>query len=173
MTRFIALLTAIATALLTTGCSTDPSKGYTFSGVHDSSIETVAVPIFQNDTFHTGVEIQLTEDLIKQIQRQTPWRVTSADKADAVLTGSITRIDLRSLSTRTSVGFVQEMGVQMTVEFEFIDNRSGDTLSRRTGYSAMGSFVPASPTGERIAVGYAGVAQTMARDIVGDLQSTW
>lgn len=154
-------------------CSSDPTKGYSFESAHDSSIKTVAVPIFTNDTFHHGVELTLTEDIIKQIQRQTPWRITSAANADAVLTGSIKGVNLRALSTRTGSGFVQEMAVQVTVDFEFVDNRSGKTLTSRTGYSALGSFVPAQPTGERIDVGYAGAAQTLARDLVGDLQNVW
>jgi hypothetical protein len=160
-------------ALLMSACSASPADGYSFSSAHDSSIQTVSVPIFQNDTFHTGVELSLTRDLIKQIQQQTPWRVTSSERADAVLTGSITRVSLRNLTTRTGVGLVQEMAVQLTVEFEFVDNRSGKTLTSRTNYSALGSFVPANPTGERIDVGYAGASQTLAKDLVGDLQSAW
>lgn len=166
---FILLLGAAALC----ACSSDPTKGYSFESAHDSSINTVAVPIFTNDTFHHGVELTLTEDIIKQIQRQTPWRITSAANADAVLTGSIKGVNLRALSTRTGSGFVQEMAVQVTVDFEFVDNRSGKTLTSRTGYSALGSFVPAQPTGERIDVGYAGAAQTLARDLVGDLQNVW
>jgi len=166
------LLTLVVAALLP-ACAADPSEGYSFASAHDTSIQTVAVPIFQNDTFHTGVELTLTKDLIRQIQQQTPWRVTSSDKADAILTGSITNVALRNLSTRTGVGFVQEMAVQMTVQFEFVDNRSGKTLTSRTNYSALGAFVPANPTGERIDVGYAGASQTLAKDLVGDLQTAW
>ena len=154
-------------------CASDPTKGYSFASAHDESIKTVAVPIFSNDTFHTGVELTLTEDIIKQIQRQTPWRVTSAQNADALLTGSIKSVNLRSLSTRSGVGFVQEMAVQITIDFELVDNRSGKALTSRTGYTALGSFVPAQPTGERIDVGYAGASQTLARDLVGDLQAAW
>lgn len=168
--RWLILLLGAATLC---ACSSDPTKGYSFESAHDSSIKTVAVPIFTNDTFHHGVELTLTEDIIKQIQRQTPWRITSAANADAVLTGSIKGVNLRALSTRTGSGFVQEMAVQVTVDFEFVDNRSGKTLTSRTGYSALGSFVPAQPTGERIDVGYAGAAQTLARDLVGDLQNVW
>ncbi len=168
--RWLIILVCAATL---SACSSDPTKGYSFESAHDSSIKTVAVPIFTNDTFHHGVELTLTEDIIKQIQRQTPWRITSAANADAVLTGSIKGVNLRALSTRTGSGFVQEMAVQVTVDFEFVDNRSGKTLTSRTGYSALGSFVPAQPTGERIDVGYAGAAQTLARDLVGDLQNVW
>lgn len=168
--RWLIILVCAATL---PACSSDPTKGYSFESAHDSSIKTVAVPIFTNDTFHHGVELTLTEDIIKQIQRQTPWRITSAANADAVLTGSIKGVNLRALSTRTGSGFVQEMAVQVTVDFEFVDNRSGKTLTSRTGYSALGSFVPAQPTGERIDVGYAGAAQTLARDLVGDLQNVW
>lgn len=170
LTRCFQLILALFTLA---ACASDPTKGYAFSSAHDESIKTVAVPIFSNDTFHTGVELTLTEDIIKQIQRQTPWRVTSAQNADALLTGSIKSVNLRSLSTRSGVGFVQEMAVQITVDFELVDNRSGKTLTSRTGYTALGSFVPAQPTGERIDVGYAGASQTLARDLVGDLQAAW
>lgn len=173
MTRLCLIAITITALMLTLGCSTNPADGYSFASAHDSSIQTVAVPIFKNDTFHTGVELTLTQDLIKQIQRQTPWRITSSDRADAVLSGSITQVSLRNLTTRTGVGLVQEMAVQLTVEFEFVDNRSGKTLTSRTNYSALGSFVPANPTGERIDVGYAGASQTLAEDLVGDLQTAW
>ncbi len=168
--RFVLLMLAFVALV---SCASDPTEGYSFASAHDESIKTVAVPIFSNDTFHAGVELTLTEDIIKQIQRQTTWRVTSAENADALLTGSIKNVNLRSLSTQTGVGFVQEMAVQITVDFELVDNRSGRTLTSRTGYSALGSFVPAQPTGERLDVGYAGAAQTLARDLVGDLQSAW
>jgi len=173
MRRVWTAAVVLVNAALMPACSSDPTTGYSFASAHDTSIQTVSVPIFQNDTFHTGVELTLTRDLIKQVQRQTPWRITSSDKADAVLSGSVTNIALRNLSTRSGVGFVQEMAVQMTVEFEFVDNRSGKTLTSRTNYSALGSFVPANPTGERIDVGYAGVSQTLAEDLVGDLQTAW
>ena len=167
------ILILLALAALLGSCASDPTKGYSFESAHDSTIRTVAVPIFSNDTFHHGVELTLTEDIIKQIQRQTPWRVTSAENADALLTGSIKSVNLRALSTRTGSGFVQEMAVQISVDFEFVDNRSGKTLTSRTGYRALDSFVPAQPTGERIDVGYAGATQTLARDLVGDLQQVW
>ncbi|HED53898.1 MAG TPA: hypothetical protein ENJ00_06820 [Phycisphaerales bacterium] len=173
MTRMILTFLGVWTALLLSGCASDPTQGYSFASAHDSSIKTVAVPIFGNDTFHTGLELTLTEDIIKQIQNQTPWRITSPDRADAILTGDITDVRLRSLSTRTGVGFVQEMAVEITVSFDFVDNRSGRTLTSRAGYSALGAFVPANPTGERISVGYRGSAEKLATDLVGDLQSSW
>ena len=173
MMRTLSMLLVMLVSATFVGCATDVTQGYSFASVHDNSIKTVAVPIFGNDTFHTGLELTLTEDIIKQIQNQTPWRVTSPDRADAILTGDITDVRLRSLSTRTGVGFAQEMAVEITVHFDFVDNRSGRTLTSRTGYSALGAFVPANPTGERISVGYRGSAQKLATDLVGDLQSAW
>lgn len=166
------LLTILLSASLS-ACASSPAEGYSFASAHDPSIRTLAVPFFSNDTFHTGVELTLTEDIIKQVQRQTPWRITSAENADALLTGSITAVNLRALSTRTGTGLVQEMAVEITVDFELLDNRSGKVLTSRKNYAASGSFVPAQPTGERLAVGYAGATQTLARDLVGDLQSDW
>ena len=44
---------------------------------YDESIRTVAVPVFNNSTFEAGLDAQLTEAIIKEIQRTTKWTVVS------------------------------------------------------------------------------------------------
>lgn len=161
---------AIATAA---GCSSDPTRGYSFQSPYDSSIKTVAVPIFANTTMHPGIEADLTDAIIKELQRETPWRVTQSETADAVLRGRINRVRLIRLSQQTGVGLVQEQGVEVSVSFEFVDNRRGETLVSRAGFAALASFVPAQPTGERISVGYRGAAEILADDIVTELANSW
>lgn len=47
--------TAIACAcVLTMGCASDPTNGYAFDSAYDSSVRTVAVPIFDNPTYEPG-----------------------------------------------------------------------------------------------------------------------
>lgn len=169
-----AAILAIAGLLLTTpGCSGNPSRGYAIASPYDPSISTVAVPIFANNTMHPGLETTITESIIKRVQQQTPWRVTDMDTADVVLEGTVARVRLVRLSNRTGVGLVQEQGVEVIVSFELVDNRRGGTILSRQGFTALSSFVPANPTGERLSVGYRGAAEALAADIVDELGNTW
>ncbi|MEM1071421.1 MAG: LPS assembly lipoprotein LptE [Planctomycetota bacterium] len=171
--HWIAGVMLVLAAVLPGACAPSPDRGYTFRATHDPSVATVAVPIFANDTLHTGLETVLTEAVIKRLQQQTPWRVTDQRSADVVLRGSISRVRLLRLSQRTGVGLVQEQGVEMSVSFDLLDNRRGGTILSRRGFAAIASFVPANPTGERIDVGYRTVAETMAADIVDELGTSW
>lgn len=173
MTRALTILLAGALAASITACAADPRTGYSFRSTYDTSITTVSVPVFANNTMHTGIEADLTDAVIKELQRETPWRVSQSETADAVLRGRVTSTRLVRLSQQSGVGLVQEQGVQVTVSFELVDNRNGDTLVKRSGFNALASFVPAQPTGERISVGYRGAAEILADDIVSELASAW
>lgn len=170
MTRILSLTICLITL---SACTADPRTGYSFKSTYDTSIATVAVPIFVNNTMHTGVETDLTDAVIKELQRETPWRVSQTETADAVLLGQITNVRLIRLSQQSGVGLVQEQGVQITVSFDFVDNRKGETLVARQAFSAIATFVPAQPTGERISVGYRGAAEIIADDIVSELGNSW
>ncbi|MEO1585113.1 MAG: LPS assembly lipoprotein LptE [Planctomycetota bacterium] len=173
---FSASLLAASLALassLSSACAANPRDGYALASPYDASITTVAVPVFDNTTMRTGIEAQLTDALIKELQRETPWRVSQSETADAVIQGRITNARLIRLSQQTGVGLVQEQGVQLSVAFEFVDNRTGHTILERRGFSAIASFVPAQPSGERLSVGLRGSAELLASDIVSELANAW
>lgn len=167
-----ALVLALSAAVLP-ACTSDPAQGYSFKPLHDENVRTVAVPVFDNETFSTGLEIELTEAIIKEIQRTTRWAVVSSAEADTVLTGSITGSELRRFSADSRTGLVEEMGVELRVDFDWQDNRTGKTLVARRSFSALDTFVPAQGTGERIEKGQHGVIQQLARDLVAELRTTW
>jgi hypothetical protein len=123
--------------------------------------------------FQKGIEIDLTDAIIKEIQRTTPWVVTSEAGAQTTLSGTITDASLRALSTNSQTGYVQEMAVELTVDFDWRDGRTGQYLSSRRAFKSMEGFVPARPTNERIELGQHAVVQEMARSIVAELRSGW
>jgi len=155
------------------GCSSDPSEGYSFSPLHSDSYRTISVPIFENLTFNHDLEIQLTEAVVKEIQRRTGWAVVRSDQADTTLTGTITDWRLHTLTTKRNSSLVQEQGVELTVDFDWRDNRSGEPLVSRRKFSGVEAFVPARPAGEHLEVGKASVIQHLARDIVSELRTAW
>lgn len=158
------------------GCATDPTKGYSFATTYDSSVRTVSVPIFENATFWTGVETELTEAIISEIRRATPWVVTPETPGgggDTTLSGVVRRVDLRRLSTSRASGLVEEQVLTVEVDFNWRDNRTGELRLSRRRFAAGGAFVPSRPSAERIDVGRREAIQQLARDIVSELRSSW
>ncbi|VAX42474.1 hypothetical protein MNBD_PLANCTO03-1233, partial [hydrothermal vent metagenome] len=97
------------------GCSADPTRGYSFNSPHDSTVRTISVPIFANDTYSSGFEVQLTEAIIKELQRVTPWHVVGSANAATTLTGSIDSIEMTRLTSRRKTGLIQEQALRVTV----------------------------------------------------------
>jgi hypothetical protein len=170
---FTGLGLAALAALALGSCASDPSEGYSFSSSHATNIATVHVPMFKNPTFHRGLEVELTDAIIKEIQRTTPWKVASDSVAETSLGGTITDVSMRRLSSNRDSGLAQELAVSITVDFDWIDVRTGKTLASRRSFSASETFVPTKPVGERLEVGEHAAVQQLARDIVAELRSGW
>ena len=148
-------------------------RGYTFAGAYRDDIRTIAVPIFENATFEYGAEFELTELIIKEIHRTTPWRVVKESIAQTTLQGTITNSELRQITRQRQSGLGQEMAVELTVSFEWKENATGEVLVARRAYRASDTFVPTLPAQERFELGRISASQRMARDIVGELRASW
>ncbi len=173
ITPLLLLLSLLPLASLLPGCSANPAAGYSFASTYPAGVRTVAVPMFANSTMHTGVEAEVTEALIKELQRSTPLRVTSTDGADSVLVGVVRDVQMRRLSLDRRTGLVQEVAVQITVDFEWTDRRNGKRLTSRQGLSTADTFVAARPSSETIEVGEIGAASRLAKEIAGELRADW
>ena len=152
-------------------CSGDPRSGYSFGGGFDRSISSVATPVWDNTTFYHGLETELTDALVKEIHRTTPWRTLRSDDAQTILTGTITDVSLRRLSTARLTGLVEEVAVEVTVDYTWKDGKTGKTLVARRGVRGVQSFVPARGVGERIDLAESGAAQEVARVVVASMRS--
>jgi Lipopolysaccharide-assembly len=168
--RFLLGLFGACAIAASQGCR---SSGYSWTSPYDTSIRSVAVPMFENQTFSPGLEVDVTDAVIKQIQRRTPWRVVTSG-ADATLNGRITSSKLRQLSIAPGSGLVQEMAVELAADFEFVDARTGKTIVSRQGFRAIDTFVPTRASGqEKLSVGELGASQRLADDLVSELRSSW
>lgn len=159
------------------GCASDPSQGYSFASTYDTSVRTVAVPVFDNQTHSTGLEAWLTDAIVKKIQSSTPWKVTTSEYADTVLSGSIEQVRLGRLSRTIESGLAQEQPIAITVDFSWRDSRSGEVLASRQRFRATSTFVPSQGVegepGERIEIGERDAIAELADAIVEELRSNW
>jgi len=170
--RVVALLLGAAVPLACSGCA-GGGAGYSFEPVYASDVRTIAVPVWDNQTYYPRAEVELTEAIVKEIQRTTPWVVTRPEIAETSLEGAITDIRLETLSIDRTSGLVQEQGVRYTVEFTWKDNRTGQELVRRADYDGYAAFVPSLGVGERLEIGQAGAVAELAEDIVAELRTRW
>ena len=147
--------------------------GYTTKDLYPRNIRTVAVPILANRTFYRGVEQDLTEALIKEIELRTPYKVASSDTADTIFHGTITNVSQRTLSSAREGGLPEELEVRITVSFEWRNARTGEILRQRKDFDAVGRYIPAKGVGESFSVAQHNAVQLLAQDIVSTMRSDW
>jgi hypothetical protein len=83
----------------------------------------VRVPIFKNETLVRGLEFELTEEVIKQIELKTPWKVVQSESADAVLTGKVIALSKRTV-LHNELNEARESELTLAVEIDFKDLRA-------------------------------------------------
>ncbi len=156
------------------GCAADGTVGgYGSKSIYDTSIHTIAVPIFQNRTFYREYEFQLTESLIKDIEAHTPYKVTRDTSADTMLTGTILSVDQHLLSRQLDTGVVQEAELVMTVSFEWKDLRTGRIIRKRSRVLGAGQYVATRGLSESVEVGGHAAVTQVSREIVSVMAADW
>lgn len=105
--------------------------GYTTRPNYDANIRTVRVPIFQNKTFIRGVEFDLTQAIVREIEQKTPYKVVGPGcNADTELTGTVT-LYTKGLLNVNQLNEVREAETTLAAEVVWRDLRTGEYLTRR------------------------------------------
>jgi outer membrane lipopolysaccharide assembly protein LptE/RlpB len=132
--RRLLLAIALGAAGLTSGC------GYSLRGSLPEHLQTVAVPVFQNRTPVPAVENFLTTAILNAFMTNGRLRVTTVDRADAILEGDITTYLLQAIAY-DSVANVRQYRLTLTLNLRFRDVRRNQLLFQRNGYSDRADFV--------------------------------
>jgi hypothetical protein len=131
MMRISSSFVAILFALLLSGCAgyrIGPVQPQALQGIH-----TVAVPTFKNETLIPRMEVLVANTIIKQIQQDGTYRVVPADKADAILQGSI--MEVRRRPARSVLGNVlatREFNMDLRIHYVFKERATGKVLQSRS-----------------------------------------
>ncbi len=84
-------------ALATASCT-----GYQLGGAKPAvlrDVKNITIPMFHNDTLHPRAEALATSAAADAMVQDGTYRITSLDKADAVLEGTVRTIDYMALRT--------------------------------------------------------------------------
>lgn len=110
-----------------TGCA-----GYQMGSVKPEAyahINRIAVPTFQNRTLEPRVSVLMTNAVIKQIQMDGTYEITTQNNADAVLRGSITRIERSQLRSERNDTFQStELLSYLVIRWALHDPVTGEKL---------------------------------------------
>jgi len=163
--RSVSLGLAAALAAAGTGC------GYSAQRPFPTDIQTVHVEMFQSKEFRRELEFRLTESLVKRIEMDTPYRIASRDKADALLTGEILKVENRTFGDDFETDRPREIGSTVVVRFRIVDMRTGDVLVERPRFVFQTSYIP--PVGETFTQGMTRAMDGLAEQIVETMETKW
>lgn len=95
-----------------------------------AGIDKLHIPPFTNDTLEPRLSSLVTNAVLKEIQADGTYRVTTRSSSDAVLKGRIVKIDKRQLrSVRTDTLQSQELKLFIHVEYHLADPNTGARIN--------------------------------------------
>lgn len=148
--RFLGLAAALPASVV--GCQGVPTIfGYKLGAgaLYDPNISTIYVRTFQNRAFQTNpyraFEVDITEAVVAEIGRVTPFRVVSKpEAADTELIGVVVAITKQN-HNRTQQNTVRDGELQVSVDVVWRDLRDGKILSTPTKPRQPGSPIGQLP----------------------------
>jgi hypothetical protein len=154
----------LAAALLP-GCSYSTVRPFR------TDIQTIHVEMFHSKEFRRELEFRLTEAISKRIEMDTPYRLESRRKADAVLSGELLEIRNRTFGDDFSLDQPREIGSSVVVRFRMQDMRSGEILVEHPHFAFQTSYIP--PVGESFTQGMTRAFDGVAERIVEMMEKDW
>lgn len=125
------MLASTATFMMA-GCS-----GYQLGSVKPSvyqGIHRIHIPTFENETLEPRVSVVTTNAVIKQLQLDGTYTISSKETADAVLKATITDIERKQLrSAVTDTLRTTEMKFFMVISWSLVDPKTGEKLAYSEG----------------------------------------
>ena len=130
--------------LALTGClgyHVGPVKPYYLRDVH-----TIAVPTFKNRTLVPRIEVLVTDTVIKQLQQDGTFQIVNGDRADATLTGEVSRI-YRTPARSVSGNILQtsEFSLALSVRYS-LTGKNGEQLGASEAVGTTSFFVSSGAT---------------------------
>ncbi len=147
-------------------------------GLFPADIRTVGVDMAGNETWRRGYGERLTEALVREIERRTPYKVVPSSRADTVLKVNIVG-ENKNVTFQNDWADPRELALGMTIEAQWIDRRTQDVRQSQhidmeqeaLKVSATASLI--TEFGQSNATSSQILMQKIARHIVGMMENPW
>jgi hypothetical protein len=178
--RFPRRLAAAAVALLLVSLAGCLGLNYQFGArtLFPEGYETVYVPVFDSSSYRRGLAEELTEAVVKEIEKRSYYKVVASPSADTVLTGKITS-ESKHLLFQTLNSDPREVEVNLAVKVSWIDQRgkavreipSVPVPQAAVDIAAANGVVP--EVGQSIATSHQTAIKRLAEQIVSLMEKPW
>jgi len=156
----------VACALCVTALACGP---YSFNPSGRSSLKSIAVPLFENQTREYGIRELLTEGVINGFVQDGSVTVVNEKRAEAVLRGSVLAY-VRQPYTYAADESVQEYRVVITIQARLEDAVRRQVIWEETSLVQWGNF---NAVGETEDEGKTRAVEKLAEDIVNRTVRSW
>lgn len=141
-------------------------------------VNTIAVNTFKNQTLIPRLEAQTADAVAKQFQQDGTYRIESADRADAIIEGSIVSVQRQPMRVFASnVLQTSEFELTLTVAYRVIDRTTGAMIMQGTAVGVTPFFTEADRINSDLVtnqnMNYPIAAQRMAEKLVSKVAEGW
>lgn len=141
-------------------------------------INTIAVNTFRNETLLPRVEVQTADAVVKQFQQDGTYRMESADRADAVIQGTIVSVDRQPMRVfANNVLQTSEFQLVLVVRYRVLDRVTGAILQQGTARGTTPFFTESDRVNSDLVtnqnMNYPIAAQRMAESLVSKVAEGW
>ena len=175
MSRLVKIV-ACTLLLLTAGCAS-----YQFGArtLFPADIRTVHVPVFESVSFRRGLGERLTEAVVKEIERRTPYKVVGdAATADSILSGRLLH-DAKKTLIETRTDESRAIEVEMILEVSWLNRRGASiagpqAIPLEPGIAEIDQtaiFIPEA--GQSMVTAQQRVIDNLASQIVNMMEMPW
>ena len=172
-TRALSSVLWIGVLLLQASC------GYTRKTVLPQDIHTIHVDTFKHKiplaniyAFEPGLEIKITNAIIRRLQEDGNLRVKSREEADVVLQGNLIAFDQEGVRF-TGLERVEEYRLYVAVALKLVDRKTGEVLWEEPNFSGDASYFVTGPRAVSRGIASERAVDRLARNVVDRIVEDW
>lgn len=141
-------------------------------------VTTLAVRTFKNDTTIPRLEAQTADAVVKQFQQDGTYRIDSADVADAIVEGTISKVERQPMRVfANNVLQTSEFELTLVVNFRVVDRVTGAILMEGKAVGSTPFFTGSDRVNSDLVtdqnMNYPIAATRMAENLVGKVSEGW
>lgn len=144
--------------------------GYSMKSLMIRDVDTIYIPIFENETFRRDLEFGLTKELKDEVLSMTRLRIVNKDSADTILSGIIREVQETILTQNTEDNIVENQ-ITLFVDFKLVERSTDRILVHKERVLQRAEFIISR--GETILSAYEEVLADMAETIVNLIEEKW
>jgi hypothetical protein len=140
-------------------------------------IQTVYVPVFSSNSFRPDLGERLTEAVIHEIHKRTPYKVVNNPNADSVLSGQVVR-DTKRLTIESPTDEAREYEVNLVARVSWVDRNNavlqqGNVPIPSATVQLLQNAISRPEIGGTTAVGQQQAIEGLAQQIVSMMEAPW